>query len=182
MRDHQAGASTRGLLLALLAPFILSACVRSHTQFLTGSNLLGDQFQLNMFAEFVDGRSTTRKTAVFRWNGTRYEFTSGEAADIKFFRVEPLTKDVLLVEGTDDKDYLYFLASKLAEATYRFVPVDEKSVGKATQKRLCVKQDDYTCMVETRSALDAFVRASIGKPPPSPMVIVLSAPATDGGP
>ncbi|HEY6256870.1 MAG TPA: hypothetical protein VIY51_13860 [Xanthobacteraceae bacterium] len=163
--------------LILFAAFILSACVGGHTQLVSGSKLFGDQFQLNLYQEFIDGKSISTKTAVFRWNGTRYELVSGDASGVKFFRAEALGKNDLLVETTDDKDYVYFLAHKLAEATYRFVPVNENNLGKAEQKRLCVMQDRDSCTIETRAQLDTFVRASIGKAGPLTMVAVLSAAA-----
>jgi hypothetical protein len=157
--------------------FVLSACVGSHTQLLTGSSLFGDQFQLNQYQEFIEGRALNAKTAVFRWNAGRYQLISGEVAGVKFFRVESAGENDLLVEATDDKDYLYFLAHKLEEATYRLLPVNENNVGEATQKQLCVKQDRDNCTIETRAQLDTLVRASIGKAVPLAMVVVISAGA-----
>jgi hypothetical protein len=172
--------STASFVLALLAAFLLSGCVASHTRLLAGSNLLGDQFQLNLYQEFLDGKFLNQKTAVFRWSGARYEIASGEVAGVKFFRVEALGKDDFLVEATDDKDYMYFLARRLVEAAYRFVPLNESNLGKAQQKRLCVMQDHDTCTIETRAQLDAFARASIGKGGPLATVVVISAPPAEG--
>jgi hypothetical protein len=181
MPDHRSRAlrSVR-LALALSAAFILTACVASRTRLLTGSDLLGDQFRLNLYQEFADGKAVNRKTAVFRWSGERYEITSGEVGGLKSFRVEPRGKNDLLVEATDDKAYAYFLARKIAEATYRFVPVNEHNLGQALQRRFCVMQDQHTCTIETRPQLDAFVRASIGKAGPLAMVVVISTPPAEG--
>lgn len=164
-------------LLALVAALLLSACVGSHKVLLTGSNLLGDAFDLSLFEEPTDGKFAKRDTGVFHWNGTRYELVSG-TLEVKFFRVESLRNNDLLVEATDDMDYEYFLARKIADATYRFVPVNKDNLSKATQKRLCVKLDD-TCIIDNRAALDAFVRASVGKTGPYTMTAVISAPATE---
>jgi hypothetical protein len=180
MPDHRSRAAKMlpaSVAMILFAAFVLSACVGSHTQLLTGSSLFGDQFQLNRYQEFIEGKALMAKTAVFRWNAGRYQLISGDAAGVKFFRVESAGKDDLLVEGTDDKDYAYFLARKLEEATYRLLPVGENNVDKATQQRLCVKQDRDNCTIETRAQLDAFVRASIGKAGPLTMVAVISAAA-----
>jgi hypothetical protein len=179
MPDHrtQRAASLAAPLALCLLAAVLSACVGSHAQLLTGSNLLGEQFQLNQYVEFVEGKAVKSQTAVFRWGGARYELVSGDASNVKFFRAETLKPDIFLVEGTDDKDYVYFLAYKLAEATYRVLPVNEKNVSTATQKRLCVKQDRDNCTIETRAQLDPFVRASIGKSGPFTMVAVISAVA-----
>jgi hypothetical protein len=164
-------------LLVLFAALLLSACVGSHKQLLTGSNLLGDAFELSLFEDPISGKFAKRDMAVFHWSGARYELASG-TLDVKFVRVESLGPNDLLVEGTDDMDYMYFLARKIADATYRFVPVNKDNLGKAVQKRLCVKLDDV-CIVDARAALDAFVRASIGKTGPGAMVAVISAPATE---
>ena len=181
MPDHRSRAAkllAAPAAMILLAALVLSACVGSRTQLLTGSNLFGDQFQLNQYQEFIEGRAVSTKTAVFRWNAGRYQLISGEAAGVKFFRVESAGENDLLVEGTDDKDYLYFLAHKLEEATYRLLPVNENNVEKATQKQLCVKQDRDNCTIETRAQLDTFVRASIGKAGPFTVVVVISAGAS----
>ena len=180
MSDRSHALKSVRLVLALCAVFILTACVGSHTRLLNGSKLLGDQLQVNVFDKFVDGKAEQPKTGVFRWSGERYEIASGDVKGIKFFRVEPAGKGDLLVEATDDSDYMYFLARRLVEATYSFVPVNEHNLGQALQKRYCVMQDDETCMIETRPPLDAFVRASIGKAGPFAMVVVISTPATDG--
>jgi hypothetical protein len=180
MAEHPSPAiKPPGLLLALLAAFLLSGCVASHTRLLAGSNLLGDQFELNLFDELVDGKFMSRKTGLFRWSGARYEIASGDVSGVKFFRVESLSKDDLLVETTDDKDYVYFLARRLAEATYRFVPINENNLAKARQKRLCVMQNHETCTIETRAQLDAFARASMGKGGPFALVVI-SVPSTEG--
>jgi hypothetical protein len=176
-RTHRAGSIAASLALILLAAAVLSACVGSHARLLTGSNLLGEQFQLNQYLEFIEGRAVSSRIAAFRWSGARYELTGGDASGVKFFRAESWSPGVLLIEGTDDKDYVYFLAHKLAEATYRVLPVNENNLGKATQKRLCVKQDRDNCTIETRAQLDPFVRASIGKPGPFTMIAVISTVA-----
>jgi hypothetical protein len=165
-------------LAIVAAVLILSACVQSQTLLLKGTNVFGDEFELHLFGEFVAGKAINPKSGVYRWSGARYEHVSGKAGeDIKFVRIESLGRDDLLVEGTDDKEYAYFLAHKIAEATYRFVPVEEKNAAKAEQKRLCVKQDRDTCMIGTRPALDTLVRASLGKASPYTMIAVIAAPA-----
>jgi hypothetical protein len=161
-------------LLVLMASLALGGCVQSKTPFLTGTKpLLGDQFQLNTFEDFTEGKAVTVKTGVYRWSGTRYALVSGEVSGVKFFSVQPLDDSDFLVEATDDKDYAFLLAHKLAEGTYRISPVNEKNVDAATQKRLCVAQDSSTCTIATREALDTMVRASVGKTIPYTMVAVI---------
>ena len=68
------------------------------------------------------------------------------------------------------------LGRKLAEGTYRILPVDEKYLDKATQTATCVTQNSETCTVATRQQLDTFVRASLGKTIAYTMVAVISVP------
>jgi hypothetical protein len=95
---------------------------------------------------------------------------------VKSFVAEPLDADTFLLEASDDKVYAYLLARKLAEGTYRILPVDEKYLDAATQKKNCVTQDRETCVVATRQQLDTFVKASIGKTIAYTMLAVVSVP------
>jgi hypothetical protein len=157
---------------------MLSGCVQSKTPFLTGTKpLMGDRFQLNTFEDFADGKAVTVKSGVFNWNGARYALVSGEVSGVKFFSFEPQDNGEVLVEATDEKDYAFLLAHKLAEGTYRMSPVDEKNVDAATQKRLCVEQDSNTCTIASREALDTMVRASLGKTIPYTLIAVISGGA-----
>src|SRR5580704_9504427 len=84
-------------LLALFAAFLLSACVGAHKVLLKGSNLLGDAFDLTLFEDPSNGKFAKRDTGAFHWNGARYELASG-TLEVKFFRVESLRSNDLLVE------------------------------------------------------------------------------------
>ena len=165
---------TRGML-ALLAACLLGACVQSKAPLLTGTKpVLGQDFQLNLFEDFTEGKATSVKTSVFRWNGSRYAYVSGNSSDVKSIVAEPLDADTFLIEASDDKVYAYLLGRKLTDGTYRISPVDEKYLDKATQTRSCVTQTSEACTVATRAQLDTFVRASIGKTIAYTMVVVIS--------
>ncbi len=176
MRLHHRLRSAAASFFPVIAAVLLSACVQSKTPLLTATKpLLGDQFQLNRYEDFTDGKADSVKLSVFRWNGTRYAFVSG-SSDVKSFVAEPLDADTFLLEASDDKVYAYLLARKLAEGTYRILPVDEKYLDAATQKKNCVTQDRETCVVATRQQLDTFVKASIGKTIAYTMLAVVSVP------
>jgi hypothetical protein len=181
MPDHQSPTTKAALVpvaLILLAAFMLAACVQSETPLLAGTTpMLGDQFQLNLYEDFTDGKAVSAKTAVFRWSATRYALASGDPpSGVKSFVAEPLDADTLLIEASDEKVYAYLLGRKLAEGTYRILPVDEKYLDKATQTRACVTQNSETCTVATRQQLDTFVHASIGKTIAYMMLVVTSVP------
>ncbi len=181
MPDHRSRSGKTALIpvaLTLLAALMLAACVQSKTPLLTGTKpVLGDQFQLNLFEDFTEGKAISVKTAVFRWSATRYALVKGDPpSGVKSFVAEPLDADTFLIEASDDKVYAYLLGRKLAEGTYRILPVDEKYLDKATQTRTCVTQNSETCTVATRQQLDTFVGASIGKTIAYMMLVVISVP------
>jgi hypothetical protein len=180
MADQRSrAASNRFFLiaLALSAACLLAACVQSKAPLLTGTKpLFGDQFQLNRFEDFTDGKADSVKRSLFRWNGTRYAYVSGNSSDVKYVVAERLDNDWFLIEASDDKVYAYLLGHKLAEGTYRILPVDEKYLDAATQKQNCVAQDRETCTIATRAQLDAFAHASVGKTIDYTMMAVISVP------
>jgi hypothetical protein len=67
--------------------------------------------------------------------GRRCALVSGKVSDVKFPSIQPLDDNESLIEATDDNDYAYLLAHKLTEGTYRLLPVNEKNLDAATQKR-----------------------------------------------
>jgi hypothetical protein len=181
MADHRlriARTACAPIALMLLAACMLAACVQAKTSLLAGTKpLFGDQFQLNVFEDFTDGKAVAATASVFRWNATRYALVSGDPpSGVKFFAAEPLDADTLLIEASNETDYAYLLGRKLAEGTYRILPVDEKYLDKATQSGTCVTQNSETCTVATRQQLDTFVRASLGKTIAYTMVAVISVP------
>jgi hypothetical protein len=175
---NKSGHRLMPVALVLLTAFALAACVQSKTPLLTGGKpLLGEQFQLNLYEDFTDGKADSVKTAVFRWSASHYALVSGDPpSGVKSFVAEPLDADTFLIEASDDKVYAYLLGRKLAEGTYRILPVDEKYLDKTTQTRTCVTQDSETCTVATRQQLDTFVHASIGKTIAYTMLVVISVP------
>jgi len=179
MLDHQlltAKAAPGRIAVMLLAALLLAACVQSDKPLLTGTKpVLGDQFQLNLFDDFTDGKADTVRTAVFRWNTSRYVLVSGDLLDVKYLVAQPLDDSNSLLQLGNDKEYAYLLSRKLAEGTYRILPVDEKDLDAAAQKQNCVTQQGEICTIATRQQLDTFVHASLGKTIPYTMMAVISA-------
>jgi hypothetical protein len=184
MFDHQSPTAKAAMdsialgpiALVLLAGLLLTACVQSETPLLSGTKpVLGDQFQLNLFDDFTDGKADTVRTAVFRWNASRYVLTSGDLLDIKYLVAQPLDDNNSLIQIGNDKEYVYLLSRKLAEGTYRILPVNEKDLDAAAQKRTCATVKGDICTIATRQQLDALVHASLGKTIPYTMTAVISA-------
>jgi hypothetical protein len=175
MPDHRF-STARATALVLLAGLLLAACVQSKTPLLTGGKpVLGDQFQLNLFDDFTDGKADTVRTAVFRWNASGYVLVSGDLLDVKYLVAQPLDDGNALLQLSNEKDHVYLLSRKLAEGTYRILPVNEKDLDAAAQKQNCVTMKGEICTIATRQQLDTVVHASLGKTIPYTMTAVISA-------
>ena len=177
-RSRPAKASLIPAALILFAAFALSACVQSKKPLLAGSKpLLGAEFQLTLYQDFIEGKALTVKTSVFRWNDTHYSLVSGDSSGEKYFVIHPFDGDNFLIEASYENDNVYLLARKLAKGTYRILPIDQNDVDEATRIRTCVTRNPIICMIETRQQLDTFVRAAAAKTGGYITVGVISAAA-----
>jgi hypothetical protein len=151
--------------LVLFAALVLSACVQSKKPLLAAGSkpLLGAQFQLNLYQDFIEGKPLSVKTSVFRWNGTHYSFVSGDSSGEKYFVIHPFDGNDLLIEATYENDNVYLLARKQAKGTYRILPIDQNDVDEATRIRTCVTRNSIICIIQTRQQLDTFVSAAAAK-------------------
>jgi hypothetical protein len=149
--------------LILFAAFVLSACVQSEAPLLAGSKpLLGMQFKLTLYQDFIEGKALSVITAIFRWNGTHYALVRGDSLGVQYFVVQPFDGGDLLIEANEN-NHVYLLGRKLAERTYRILPVDQNDVDAATRDRTCVTRNPVICTIKTRRQLDTFVRAAAAK-------------------
>ena len=163
-RSRTAKAILVPAALILFAACVLSACVQSGKPLLSGSKpLLGAQFQLNLYQDFIEEKALSVKTSVFRWSGTHYALVSGNSSGEKYFVVQPFGSNDLLLKATYENDNVYLLARKETKGTYRILPVDQNDVDEATRIRTCVTRNPIICMIETRQQLDTFVRAAAAK-------------------
>ncbi|MGA3302074.1 MAG: hypothetical protein ABSC72_02155 [Methylovirgula sp.] len=176
IRSRTAKAPLVSAVLILFAAFGLSACVQSTKPLLTVSEpLLGEQFQLTLYQDFTEGKALSVQTAVFRWNDTHYSLVSGDSSGVENFVIQPFDSSDFLIEVTDENDHVYLLGRKLAQGTYRILPIVQEDVDEATRDRVCVTRNPIICMVETRRQLDTFVRAAAAKTGGYVMVGVISA-------
>ena len=177
-RSRTAKASLVSAALILFAAFVLSGCVQSKKPLLAGSKpLLGAQFQLNLYQDFIEGKPLSIRTSVFRWNDTHYSLVSGDSSGVEYFVVQPFGGNDLLIEATYENDNVYLLARKQDKGTYRILPIDQNDVDEATRIRTCVTRNPIICMIETRQQLDTFVRAAAAKTSGYVMVGEISAAA-----
>ena len=71
----------------LLTTFIaldLSACVESRAPLLAQAQATaGQQFELNFYEDFKDGKAQEFHAAIYRWNDGRYVRAGGLARDVR---------------------------------------------------------------------------------------------------
>jgi hypothetical protein len=175
-RLRTAKAPVALVALILFAGFMLSGCVQSETPLLAQSKpLLGAQFQLNLYQDFIGGKALSVTTSVFRWNKTHYSLVSGDSSGVEYFVIQPFEGNAFLIEA-NKSDKVYLLARKVANGTYRIRPIEQNDVDEATRERTCVTRNPVICVVQTRAQLDTFVHAAADKPG-SDIVGVISTPA-----
>ena len=101
-RSRTAKAPLVPVALILLASCVLSACVQSNTPLLAGSKpLLGVQFKLNLYQDFIGGKALSMKTSVFRWNDTHYSLASGDSSGVNHFVIQPFEGSNFLIEASN---------------------------------------------------------------------------------
>ena len=176
-RSRTANAPPILVALVLCAAFVLTACVQSEKPLLAGSTpLLGKRFQLTLYQDFTEEKARSVNTSVFRWNDTHYALVSGDSSGIQYFVVQRLDGGDLLIEANEN-NHVYLLGRKLAERTYRILPVDQNDVDAATRDRTCATRNPVICTIKTRRQLDTFVRAAAAKTGGHRIVGVISTTA-----
>ena len=157
---------------------MLSGCVQSRKPLLSGSKpLLGAQFQLNLYQDFIKGKALSVRTSVFRWNDNHYALVSGDSSGVEYFVIQPFGGNDVLIEATYESDHVYLLGREQAKGTYRILPIDQNDVDEATRNRTCVTRNPIVCMIQTRQQLETFVRAAAAKTGGYLMVGQISAAA-----
>jgi len=79
------------LASAVAAALVLSGCVESQTSLITDARpLLGQQFEVHLYEDFVDGKAADFHTANYRWQDGQYVRGSGAARDAKRFVAQSL--------------------------------------------------------------------------------------------
>jgi hypothetical protein len=169
------------LAAIILSAFSVTACVQSQTPLITDAKpLLGQQFQVHLYEEFVDNKATDVHAPFYRWQNGEYVRTSGLARDAKRFVAEPLAGSDFVIQSTDDqgKEYLYWIGRRLTPGVYLLFGIDEMDADDATRKAACgADRTEGICRVTDHQQLLTLARASATKPPRNPALgVVLSRP------
>ena len=128
--------------------------------------LLGQQFEVHLYENFVDNKANDFHTSVYQWKDDSYVRGSGRARDAKRFVAQPLEANDFLLQSTDNPNlFNYWIGRKLAVGVYLVIPVDETDADDATRTAVCGKdQPEGICRVGTYDQLLKMARATAAKP------------------
>jgi hypothetical protein len=153
---------------ALAASIMLSACVESQVPLITDARpLLGEQFEVHLYENFVDGKASDFHSSTYRWVNGQYERGNGLARDAKRFVAQPLAGSDFLIQSTDDegKVYYYWIGRKLAVGVYTIFALNEADADKATQDAICgVDHPKSICRVQKLDQLVTLAKATAAQP------------------
>ena len=154
-----------GLAVTVTAALALSACVESQIPLLTDAQpLLGQQFDVHLYENFVDGKAGDFHTAAYQWKDGNYLRGNGLARDAKRFVAQPLAANDFLLQSTDSKDlFNYWIGRKLSVGVYLIIPLDEADADDATRTAVCGK-DQPEGIAESRPMIN-FSRWLAPRPP-----------------
>ena len=82
--------------------------------------LIGQQFEVHLYENFVDGKANDFHAAVYRWKGGQYVRASGLARDAKSFVAQSLAANDFLIQSTDEngKRFDYWIGRKFTDGVY----------------------------------------------------------------
>ena len=156
------------LAAAVTALLTLSACVESQMPLMTDTRpLLGQQFEVHLYEDFVDGKANDFHTSIYQWKDGQYVRRSGLARDAKRFVAQSLAANDFLIQSTDDNEKLfyYWIGRKLSVGVYLIFPLDETDVDDATRNAMCgTNQPEGFCRIQTLDQLVTLARATAAKP------------------
>jgi hypothetical protein len=165
-----------GLLLATVIALDLSACVESRTPLVTQAQpAVGQQFELNLYEGFKDGRAQDFHTAVYQWKDGRYVRAGGLARDVKSLAAEPLGRDDLILQGggENESSFFYWIARRLFPGVYLIVPIIETDVDDTTRDAICQADTQNTCTIKAHDQLVTPAQATAAKPLRNPALGVV---------
>jgi len=153
---------------AITATLALSGCVESQMPLMTDAKpLLGQQFEVHLYENFVDGRANDFHTSVYQWRDGQYVRGSGMARDAKRFVAQSLAANDFLIQSSDEdaKVFYYWIGRKLATGVYLIFPLNEIDADEATRSAACgTNQPAGICRVRSFDQLVALARATAAKP------------------
>lgn len=146
----------------------LVSCVASESPLLVGAKpTLGDQFTVQLYRHFTEGKAQEAQTSIFAWKNGAYLNVGGSATDLSQFVALPLQAQDMILQGTRPGKHLftYWIGRKLANGTYLIVPLDEADVSAKDRAAFCAKQQPIEfCLIKTFDQLQILAHATAQGP------------------
>lgn len=174
----------RKLAVAIAATLSLAACVESRAPIITDAEpLLGQQFGVHLYEEFVDNRAGDVHSSIYWWKEGQYVRAYGLARDARHFVAQPLQGNDFLIQSSDDRQdsYHYWLGRKLSPGVYLIFALDEMTLDEPARRSVCGPDGlNGICRITTREQLVTLARATAANPPKAAAlgVIVGKPPAS----
>ena len=163
-----AGRFVWRIAAALVASVMLSACVESRGPLITDPRpLLGEQFEVHLYENFVDGKASDFHSSTYRWVNGQYERGTGMARDAKRFVAQALDGSDFLIQSTDDEGnvYYYWIGRKLAVGVYAIFALNEADTDKAARDAICGNDHpEGICRVQKFDELLTLAKATAAQP------------------
>ena len=166
------------LAVCVTAALTLTGCVESSAPIVTNAKpLLGQQFNVHLYEDFVEGKPQNFHAASYRWANGEYVRAGGLGSDAKRFVAEPLAGSDFVIQSTDErgKRFVFWIGRKLHDGAYLVFPLDISHADDAARKRICGADQVDVCRIATREQLTVMAHATAAKPPREPVLGVVIA-------
>ena len=176
-----ASAVPRAALL-VVAGLGLCSCVVSDKALLTdGKPFLGPQVTMVLYRDFSAGKGYAPRPVSYRWSDGSYQRESATATHRVKFVAEVLDGHDFLIERSQvaqaeaiSNVFTYWIGRQVSDGAYLIFPVNENDLTPAGRDAICAKDEpEGFCTVKTHDQLFTAARATAGKPPREPAVVVL---------
>lgn len=161
----------------ILAAIALSGCVESQRPLITdGKPLLGDQFEVHLYENFVGNKASAFHTAVYQWRNGQYVRDSALSRDARRFVAQHLDGNDFVVQSTDEtgSSYFYWIGRRLHPGVYLIFPLDEDDASAGLRKAACAPEAiQGVCRIGSFEHLAALARATAARPVRDPALGVV---------
>jgi len=164
---------------ALVAALALAGCVESQTPLITdGKPLLGEQFEVHLYENFVGNKASAFHTAIYQWRDGQYARDSALSRDARRFVARHLDGNDFIVQSSDETGgtFLYWIGRRLHPGVYLIFPLDEDDASEKVRRTACAADAIHgVCRISSTEHLVALARATAAKPVRDPALGVVLA-------
>jgi hypothetical protein len=166
-------------IAAAVAAIALTGCVESQSPLITdGKPLLGEQFEVHLYENFVGNKASAFHTAFYQWKNGQYVRDSTLSRDARRFVARHLDGNDFVVQSTGEtgSSYFYWIGRRLHPGVYLIFPLDEDDASEKVRKAACAPETiQGVCRISSYEHLSALARATAAKPIRDPALGVVLA-------